>query len=309
MIVARLHPPIHLLRAFIATARHLSISRAAEELCLTQSAVSKQVIELEATLGTHLFERVRKRLVLSPAGQRYLGRVEPLVKALEAATLEIIAHGDSGGALHLSSLPSFGAKWLIPRLPDFRQRHPDVTLHFVPFAQGYDFHLPELDCAIRYGEGTWPGAMADYLTGRTMVVIAPPRSAKLLPLRKPQDAARHVLLQHATVPRAWEAWCQQHQVRGINPLAGPTLDQYTSLVHAVMAGMGLALVPRCLVQDELDAGVVTAPLDDTPAGRFRMQTGYHLCYPESKAQVPALRAFREWLLGQAQAQEPAAASA
>jgi len=299
MIVARLHPPIHLLRAFIATARHLNISRAAEELCLTQSAVSKQVIELETTLGTHLFERVRKRLLLSPAGQRYLGRVEPLLKALEAATLEIIAHGDSGGALHLSSLPSFGAKWLIPRLPSFRAEHPDVILHFVPFSQGYDFHLPELDCAIRYGEGRWPGAMADYLTGRTMTVIAPPRAARPPPLRRPQDAARHVLIQHATVPRAWEAWCQRHGVQDINPLAGPTLDQYTSIIHAVMAGLGLALVPRCLVQDELDQGVVTAPLDGTPAGGFELEAGYHLCYPEGKAQVPALRAFRDWIVAQA----------
>lgn len=299
MIIARLHPPIHLLRAFIATARHLSISRAAEELCLTQSAVSKQVIELEAALGTHLFERVRKRLLLSPAGQRYLSRVEPLVKALEAATLEIMAHGDSGGALHLSSLPSFGAKWLIPRLPSFHAAHPDVTLHFVPFAQGYDFKLPELDCAIRYGEGTWPGAMADYLTGRTMVVIAPPRNARPLPLRRPQDVARHVLLQHATVPRAWETWCAQHGVQDINPLAGPTLDQYTSLIHAVMAGMGLALVPHCLVREEIRTGVVTAPLEGTPAGRFEMSAGYHLCYPEAKSQVPALRAFREWIVAQA----------
>ena len=300
MTIARLHPPIHLLRAFIATARHLSISRAAEELCLTQSAVSKQVIELEAALGTHLFERVRKRLLLSPAGHSYLGRVEPLVKALEAATLEIMAHGHSGGALRLSSLPSFGAKWLIPRLPSFRVAHPDVTLHFVPFSQGYDFHLPELDCAIRFGEGTWPGAMADYLTGRTMVVIAPPRSARALPLRRPQDAARHVLLQHATVPHAWEAWCQQHGVQGLNPLAGPTLDQYTSLIHAVMAGMGLALVPRCLVQDEIASGVVTAPLDGSAAGEFRMLAGYHLCYPEGKAQVPAVKAFRDWVVAQAQ---------
>lgn len=299
MIISRLHPPTHLLRAFIATARHLSISRAAEELSLTQSAVSKQVIELESMLGTPLFERVRKRLLLSPVGQRYLGRIEPLVKAIEAATLEIIAHGDSGGALHISCLPSFGAKWLIPRLTAFRAAHPDVTLHFVPFSQGYDFHLPELDCAIRYGEGTWPGATASYLTGRTMVVIAPPRAARAMPLRKPQDVARHVLLQHATVPEAWENWCRRHRVDGINPLNGPTLDQYTSLVHAVMAGMGLALVPRCLVQDELQAGVITAPLDGTPAGEFETSSGYHLCHPEGKAQVPALRAFRDWIVAQA----------
>ncbi len=297
----RLHPPLHLLRAFIATARHLSISRAAEELCLTQSAVSKQMLDLESRLGTPVFERVRKRLLLSPAGQRYLGRVEPLMKALESATLEIMAHGDSGGALHLSSLPTFGAKWLIPRLPSFQALHPDVTLHFVPFAQGYDFHLPELDCAVRYGAGSWPGAVSDYLTGREMVVIAPPRLARALVPKRPQDVSRHVLLQHASVPTAWAAWCDEHGVKGVNPLAGPTLDQYTSLIHAVMAGMGLALVPRCLVDDEVKAGVVSAPLAQAAARPFLTAAGYYLCYPESKAQVPALQAFRSWITAQAAA--------
>src|SRR5256885_3328925 len=117
------HPPISLLRAFVAVARHGGITHAADELHLTQGAVSKQVLELERQLGVALFLRVRKRLTLSAAGQRYLHTVQPVLAQLEEATLELMAHGERGGALHIAVLPTFGAKWMIPRLTDFQSRH------------------------------------------------------------------------------------------------------------------------------------------------------------------------------------------
>ena len=295
----RLQIPLHHLRAFVATARHLSRSKAADELFLTQGAVSKQVLELERTLEVPLFERVRKRLVLAPAGQRYLARVEPLLRSLDAATLEVMARGDSGGALHLSTLPTFGARWLIPRLPSFIATHPDVTLNFVPFVQGYDFLRPELDCAIRYGDGIWPGAQAQYLNGRDVVVIAPPTLGADKAIGKPQDVAQHVLLQHSTVPMAWADWCEAHGVKVANPVAGPSLDQFNSLISAVSAGLGLALVPRCLVQREVLLGTVRTPLDPQLLRPFQTRAGYHFCYPEAKAQMPALREFKEWITSEA----------
>lgn len=170
----RLQPPIHLLRAFTTTARFGSVSRACEALHLSQSAVSKQISELEQLTGVLLFERIRQRLTLTPAGVRYEAAVRPVLAQLEAATLELITSGDGGGALHLSTLPTFGAKWLIPRLPDFQRQHPQIELHYVPYAQGYDFQREDLDCAILFGNGRWPGARADYLTGREVVLIAPP---------------------------------------------------------------------------------------------------------------------------------------
>ncbi len=297
MTLRKLHPPIHLLRAFIMTARHDSISRAAEALHLTQSAVSKQIIELEGSLGVALFERVRKRLVLTPAGQRYRQAVGPILSQLEAATLDVITSGDGGGALHISCLPTFAAKWLIPRLPDFQKLHPQIALHFVPFAQGYTFERTDLDCSILFGQGHWPGAVAQYITGREVMLIAPPSPpsspssrGKAL-LKKPQDISKFTLLQHATVPQAWAHWAQAHGVSGINPLAGPQLDQFHSLIRAVMAGMGLALVPRCLVQDDVAARLVSAPLDDG----YTDDSGYYLCYPESRAQMVPLVSFKEWL--------------
>jgi len=287
----RLHPPVHLLQAFATTARFGSISRAAEALHLTQSAVSKQVQELERWTGVALFERVRKRLSLTPAGQRYESAVRPLLGQLEAATLDLITSGDGGGALHVSTLPTFGAKWLIPRLPAFQKAHPQVALNFVPYVQGYDFHRADLDCSILFGDGHWPGAQADYLTGRDVMLIAPPAPRNKPLLRKPQDVAKFQLLQHTSVPQAWSHWCDAHGVQGVNPYAGPQLDQFHSLIRAVAAGMGLALVPRCLVAEDVATGVVSAPLRDG----YVDDLGYWLCYPESRAHLPALTSFREWL--------------
>ncbi len=292
MTLRKLHPPTHLLRAFVMTVRQSSISRAAEALHLTQSAVSKQILELEGSLGVALFERVRKRLVLTPAGQRYAQAVQAILSQLEAATLDVITSGDGGGALHISCLPTFAAKWLIPRLPDFQKKHPQIALHFVPFAQGYTFDRADLDCSILFGQGHWPGAAAEYLTGREVMLIAPPSPKSKPMLKKPQDISKFTLLQHISVPQAWAHWCEAHGVKSANPLAGPQLDQFHSLIRAVMAGMGLALVPRCLVQDDIAAGLVSAPLDDG----YLDDSGYYLCYPESRAQMVPLVSFKQWLM-------------
>ncbi len=288
-----MHPPIHLLRALVFTVRHEGISRAADALHLTQSAVSKQILELESMLGVALFERVRKRLVLTPLGSRYEAAVRPLLAQLEAATLDVMTSVGGGGALHLSCLPTFAAKWLIPKLPEFQRLHPQVSLQFVPFTQGYTFDRTDLDAAILFGEGIWPSARADYLTGREVVLIAPPAPAGKPHVARASEVAGWTRLQHTSVPHAWARWCEVHGVQGIQTRAGPQLDQFHSLIRAVNAGMGLALVPRCLVADDIKSGQVSAPLDDG----YTDALGYHLCYPEFKAQHEPLRAFREWLLG------------
>lgn len=205
----RLSPPLHLLRAFSMVTRFGSVSRAAEALHLTQSAVSKQVKELEGWVGVALFERSRKRLALTPAGERYEKAVRAVLAQLEAATLELITSDDGGGALHLSSLPTFAAKWLIPRLPQFQQLHPQVTLHFVPYVHSYDFERPELDCSILFGEGHWPGAHAHYITGNEVALIAPRTRVADWTIDTPGDVAHHTLMRHVTVPEAWLRWSEK----------------------------------------------------------------------------------------------------
>lgn len=295
MPLRRLNPPLNLLRAFSTVVRFGGVSRAAEALHLTQGAVSKQVQELERWIGAPLFERSRKRLALTPAGERYEKAVRALLAQLEAATLELITSGDGGGALHLSTLPTFGAKWLIPRLPDFQQRHPQITLHFVPFVHGYDFERPELDCAILFGDGHWPGARSHYLAGQDVALIAPRAAQAEAPIRTPQDVARCTLLRHVSVPQSWLHWSEAHGVRGLDPLAGLQFDQFQTMIRAVMAGMGVALVPRCLVLDEIASGLVEEPLPD---GGYRGSEGYWFCYPEGRGQLATLDHFRHWLLAE-----------
>jgi LysR family transcriptional regulator, glycine cleavage system transcriptional activator len=295
MSLRRLNPPLHLLRAFCTVARFGGVSRAAEALHLTQSAVSKQVQELERWVGISLFERSRKRLSLTPAGERYEKAVSALLARLEAATLELITSGgDGGSALHLSALPTFAAKWLIPRLPQLQQLHPQLTLHFVPYVHGYDFSDPELDCSILFGDGHWPGARSHYLAGNDVVLIAPRDGVGELDVRSLRDVARCTLLRHVTVPEAWQRWSETHGVPVADTLSGPQFDQFQTMIRAVSVGMGVALVPRCLAQDEITAGTVAEPL---PQGGYTSDVGYWLCYPEARAHLAPLVRFRDWLLG------------
>lgn len=250
---------------------------------------------MEDGLGVALFERVRQRLVLTPAGTRYEAAIRPLLSQIEAATLELIASGQGGGALRLSTLPTFGAKWLIPRLPRFSALHPRIDLQFVPYLQGYDFKRSHLDCSILYGNGHWPGAAAQYLVGREMVMIAPVPASTKGKIARHSDIRQATLLHHVSVPDAWSLWCEARGLKSVNGYRGPQLDQYQSLIRAVQAGMGLALVPRCLVRDDVAAGFVTTPFEET----LTHDMGYWLCWPENKASLPGFDAFRVWLQGEA----------
>ena len=292
--MSRLHPSTHLLLTFLTVSRLGSVSQAAASLHLTQGAVSKRLRELEDSLGLALFERVRQRLVLTPAGTRYEAAIKPLMSQIEAATLEVISNGQGGGALRLSTLPTFGAKWLIPRLPRFSAAHPRIDLQFVPYLQGYDFRRSDLDCSILYGNGYWPGAAAQYLIGREMVLIAPVAVRAKMRIARHEDIRRATLLHHVSVPNAWALWCESRGLKSVNGYRGPQLDQYQSLIRAVQAGMGLALVPLCLVRDDIAAGFVTTPFAET----LTHEMGYWLCWPESKTSLPGFDAFREWLLSE-----------
>ncbi|UEG46493.1 LysR substrate-binding domain-containing protein [Paracidovorax citrulli] len=300
MPLRRLNPPLHLLRTLCTVVRCGNASAAAESLDLTQSAVSKQIQELERWVGVPLFERSRQRLVLTPAGERYELTVRALLARLEAATLELVASGYDGGALHIAALPTFCAQWLVPRLPDFRRRHPRITVHLAePAVHGPP--EPGTYCAILFGDGHWPGMHAHYIAGNDMALIAPPGAGGAEPpspvLRSPADAAGHTLLRHGSAPDIWERWSERHGVPGLNCFDGPVLDLFESIVRGVAMGLGLGLVPRCLVRDEIAAGIVSEPL---PAAGFNSRLGYWLCHPGGRTRSPALGHFRDWLLQQAE---------
>lgn len=286
----RFCPSISELQAFEVTARNGSLTRAAQELCVTQGAVSKQLKSLETFLGVQLFTRTRYGLVLTDAGHVYLQKVERGLKLIEAASLELIASQGRGGTLKLTCMPTFGARWLIPRLPTFLKERPDIRLDFLPHQHGYDFSLPELDAAIRFGTGQWPGSVADYLAGNDMVPVCHPRIARQC--HAPANLLGHPLLHHVTTLGEWTDWFEHSGISHPRTREGSRFDQYSLLTQAAIAGFGIALIPRCLVLDELhDGRLETAVTVHRTSAR-----GYYLCYPESRASMPALKAFRAWLL-------------
>lgn len=204
----RFCPSLTDLQAFEVAARHNSFTRAAQELCVTQGAVSKQVKHLEEFVGVELFLWIRQGLVLTEAGRSYLKKIRAGLGQIEAATLELIAHQGRGGTLHLTAMPTFGARWLIPRLAAFRRLRPDIHVEFPPHRQGYDFSTPELDAAVRFGEGIWPGSGADYIVGRDVVPVC---SERLVPggCQDAADLLAYPLLHHTSAMEGWREWFEQ----------------------------------------------------------------------------------------------------
>ncbi|OZI34133.1 LysR family transcriptional regulator [Bordetella genomosp. 10] len=297
----RLCPSLTDLQAFEMAARHGSFTRAAQELSVTQGAVSKQVKQLEQFVGVELFLRLRHGLVLTEAGRVYLAKIQVGLGQLEAATLELISHQGQGGTLHLTCMPTFGARWLIPRLSGFMRLRPDIHVEFLPHRKGYDFSTPELDAAVRFGEGVWPGSGADYIVGRGVVPVGSPKLFPQ-PCATAEELLKHPLMHHTSALEGWTDWFTQAGCDSRRTREGARFDQYGLLSQAAAAGFGIALIPRCLIEDELRDGKL-APVIDL---HIRARQGYYLCYPETKAHLPTLQAFRQWLMEESLAAEPRA---
>ncbi len=287
-------PSLAALSVFEAAARHLSFTRAGEELGLTQGAVSRQVAQLEGLLGVPLFERVRQRVMLSAAGSAYLAEIRPILERLTAATVNAMASRGLGGVLNLAVLPTFGTRWLIPRLGGFIERHPDITINFVTRIVPFDFDTDALDAAIHFGRAVWPGAVLHRLMGEEIVPVASPGLIEREHLGAPADALRVMLLEQVTRPNAWRHWLV---AQGLNPdkaRPGARFEQLAMVAQAAIAGLGLAILPRFLIEDELRTGALRMPFGRPMVG----EDGYYLVYPREKAAQPSVAAFRDWLLAE-----------
>nr|WP_315230100.1 LysR family transcriptional regulator [uncultured Albidiferax sp.] len=284
-------PPIADLLAFEAAARHASISRAAEELHLTQSAVSRQIRQLEAQLGMAVFHRVRQRVVLTDAGRVYAADVRAVLQQLASATQKTMAWSDGGGLLNLAVLPTFGTRWLIPRLPDFAALHPDVTVNIAARSEPFDFAQEPLDAAIHFGAPLWAGAVCEYLMHEQVVPVCSPAYQQRLGLAQVPDMSRAVLLQQTTRPTQWADWFEQVGADGQHALRGPRYEQFAMIAQAAVSGLGAALLPRFLVEPEIASGALVQLF----AQALQSSDAYYLVYPESRAQAPLVMAFRDWI--------------
>ena len=299
--MARRLPPLNALRAFEAAARHLSFTRAAEELHVTQAAISHQVKALEEHLGRKLFRRLNRALRLTDDGQAYLPSVSRAFALLNEATNDLLTK-QAPGPLTVSVLPSFAARWLVPRLGRFRQIRPDIDLRIDPSAELTDFAAGDVDVCIRYGRGKYAGLRADWLMTED---IFPVCSRTLLegahPLRKPGDLEHHVLL-HDDGHGDWRTWLLAAGVDRVDPARGPIFTDSSMLIQAAMAGQGVALARGVLAADELAAGRLVRPFTLSLPTDY----AYYLVCPEATAEQPKIVAFRDWLLDETRSEASAA---
>jgi LysR family glycine cleavage system transcriptional activator len=293
--VPRSLPTTLALEAFESAAFHGSITAAARELHRTQSAVSRQIQALEQHLGTPLFRRERQRIHLLPAGSHYLQHLRFAFDRLEAAALELRSLARGGGVLQLAILPTYGTVWLMPRFPGFAAAHPEVQVHFTTRLYPFDFASEDLDAAIHYGDPHWPGCRLDPLMDEEVLLVCSPAYRDRTALRLEADLRRATLLQLSTRPQAFAEWLLARGLPQIDGRRGPRFEHHTMVLQAARAGLGVALLPRFVVAAELAQGTVVEPF---AGSAHRTGKGYWLCYPESRAELPALQAFRRWLLGE-----------
>jgi LysR family glycine cleavage system transcriptional activator len=289
-------PSSNTLLCFDAAARHRSLTRAAVELSLTQSAVSRQILALEEYLGTALFKRTRHGMELTPVGADYAARVAQRLGAMEQDTLDIMGASAPGGDVHLASVPTFAAQWLIPRLGDFAKAHPGITVHIDTRTRPFLFADTALDAAIYAGTPEqlqrWAGTQSLHLLDEEVVVVCHPRLLGKRKSLKVETLASMPLLQQSTRPDAWSQWFAQAKVEAPRALAGPRYEQFSMTVAAAAQGLGLALVPRLLIEPELARGelVIAHPL------ALASQRGYYLVRPQSaEVATGALAVFTQWL--------------
>jgi LysR family glycine cleavage system transcriptional activator len=286
-------PNLHGLRVFEAAARHMSFTEAGRELCITQTAVSHQIKALESELGVALFRRSPRRVTLTPAGQAWAHELAPIFAQLDAAHRRLrIARPVGRAEIAISIIPSFGNRWLVPRLGRFLERHPDIEVRISSDSRLATFENDGIDIGIRYGLGHYPGLAVEKLVDDSWVVVAAPALRAKRRWRSPRDLAGHRLL-HDDSPQAWQRWFAAYGEPGEPAPRHTELEDSSMLVEAALRGQGVALARRSLVLDELDAGRLVlafprlAPLPTDLA--------YYLAAPREYLRRPAVAAFWAWV--------------
>jgi len=295
LAMARRLPPLNALKAFEAVARSNSVTRAAEELSVTQGAVSQQVKALEATLGVKLFNRERQRLVITEAGRDYQTVVRNAFDQIAVGT-ERLMQRQNAGVLTVSTSLDFAAKWLVHRLARFAAAHPGIDLRVSATMHTVDFAHEDIDVSVRHGDGNWPGLDATRLCAEQIFAICSP---KLLAgrnrLQRPADVLKWPLVRLEDQSKAWERWFALAGVVAPEQLPGPVLNRASMLIDAAIDGQGIALARTTLAAWDLIGGRIVRPFDLSwrPAGT------YWIVCPKATAKVTKIGRFREWLLAEA----------
>jgi len=287
-------PPLNALKAFEAAARHESFTRAAEELFVTQGAVSHQVKALETELGVKLFNRERQRLVLTEAGRDYLTVVRDALDRIALGT-ERLLQRQSAGVLTVTTSPDFAAKWLVHRLGNFAEAHPEIDLRVSATMHHVDFAREDVDLAVRHGDGNWPGLDTVRLSSERLFAVCSP---KLLTGRrrliKPADILKYPLI-HLDSRAYWSQWLQAAGLEDAEVIHGPVLNRASMVIDAAIDAQGIALARTTLAAWDLFNGRLVRPFPDM----LRLAKTYWIVCPKATAALPKIVTFRDWLLAEA----------
>ncbi len=296
-IMRRKIPSLQALACFEAAARHESYTRAAQELALTQGAVSRQITALEEFVGVALFRRTRHGVTLTELGRDYAAQVAPRLAALEQDTLDVMSSQGRALTVQLAAVPTFATRWLIPRLPDLKTQHPDITVHIETRTRPFMFADTHLDAALYAGTpeqvANWAGTQAVRLLGEDVLPVCNPHWLDGQSSLSPEAIANLPLLQQSTRPLAWRQWFDAQGVLAApQALAGPRFELFSMTAAAAVCGLGLALVPRLLIAQELAQGSLVVACERVLPG----VRAYYLVSPERSDERLAVGLFRQWLV-------------
>ncbi|SEK83938.1 LysR family transcriptional regulator, glycine cleavage system transcriptional activator [Colwellia chukchiensis] len=289
--MAKRLPPLNAIRAFEASARQLSFTRAAEELFVTQAAISHQIKALEDHLGIKLFMRKNRALLLTEDGQSYYLDIKDIFNNLHEATEKLLARGEKG-AITVSMQPSFAIQWLVPRLNSFNLVHPDIDVRIKAVDQPENSLTEDVDLAIYYGRGRWSGIHAEQLHTEYLIpVCSPLLLTGKKPLAKISDLAGHTLL-HDTSRRDWKRWFKFVDAKASNVNHGPIFSHSAMVLQAAIHGQGVALAHSVLAKPDIDAGRLVCPFKEVLVSK----NSYYIVCREQQLEIGKIAAFREWVL-------------
>lgn len=267
---------------------------------LTESAVSRQIAVLEDYLGLKLFSRVKKQVVLTDAGRQYSENIRGSLDELELHTCALMEHKGASGVLELAVSPTFASRWLLPRLTDFLESHPGVTVNLSERAEPFSFKGTNLDAALNFDDPRWDDVEKVQLFEEEVVPVLSPRHFDLASLRTPDQLLTLPLLHKRTRPDAWQHWFEAANAPFDVPLPAMRFALYAMIIDAARAGLGVGLVPRFYVQEDVTAATLAIPFDVS----LKHEKRYCLVYPRHKRDSPLVHAFREWVVGSAEAFKP-----
>ncbi|MFC3052797.1 LysR substrate-binding domain-containing protein [Kordiimonas pumila] len=278
-------PSLTALECFENVMRHGLVTRAADELNLTQSAVSRQIGNLEAFIRQPLFKRERKRLVPTEAAKEFSTTLSPIMDKLEKETMRLMSWGAEDRILTLGLLPTFGSRWLIPRLGGFTAKNPDIQLNIVTGLSLEDFIAANTDVFILYGTGIWKGYESQRIVDEEIVPVIMPE------LYQSPEIMDYEHLQMATRPKAWQVWLHANGRGERAQKLGPKFENFTMMIEAVRSGLGVAVLPNMYVESDLKSGRLLAPFGAPVASK----NGYYLAYPDHLSGSNKVQAFKNWL--------------